>query len=344
MILGHHAVAPLALLALLVVAGGASAQDRRATLHVVVHDSTERPIAAAIVTLEGHSRPQARTDDNGRATFSGVAAGRHRLRAVRVGYEPLARQLDIGMTDTTLKLVMRPTVARLAEVRVIASRARGVFGKVGRASDWAPVPGATVVAFGGKTVRTDSTGSFDLPEVRSGAHLIRVERAGFVAQMRSVTVPPSGAVELAFLLDSGRTPRAYEVLLDELGQRQRWRGTESATVPRGELARLGDAPLSVALRGSPSFAKKSLVLTDDACVFVNGEPKPGWSLDAFGVDQIEAVEVYAGRSEMSGTLGSRWPRGAVCGSGMRSPTPGSTRRADAVRMIVIWLKPDPPRQ
>jgi hypothetical protein len=257
---------------------------------------------------------------------------------IRIGYQPIVRDVDLGTSDTTIAIVMRPTVARLAEVRVIASRPTGVFGKVGRASDWSPVPDATVVIFGGRTMRTDSTGSFEAPDLRAGTHLLRVQREGFAPQLRSVTVPPSGAVEVAVLLDSGSTTAGFEGAMAELNQRQRWRGNESAVLPREELMRLGSNPtLTAAMRSAPSFGRKGLVIGDNACVFVNGEPKPGWPIDAYSVDQIEAIEVYAGRSEMSGTLGKRWPRGAPCGTS--NPARPAPRRPGTVSFVVIWLKP-----
>jgi hypothetical protein len=163
--------------------------------------------------------------------------------------------------------------------------------------------------------------------------------------MRAVVVPPSGAVELAFLLDSGRAPSIQPALLDELSQRQRWRGFDSALVPRSELMRHDGATLTGAIRGSPSFSRKGLLIDDDACVFVNGVPKPGWTLDAFTAEEIEAVEVYAGRSELSGTLRRSWPRGMACGA---TPPPTASlstagrraarTRSGQVSMVVIWLR------
>jgi hypothetical protein len=135
-------------------------------------------------------------------------------------------------------------------------------------------------------------------------------------------------------------------VLAELNQRQRWRGNESAIVPRQELMRFGgEGTLTGSLRGASTIVDKGLVIGADACVFVNGEPKPGWPLDAFDITEIEAIEVYAGKSEMSNTLRARWPRGALCGS-PSTATPGQSalpRRPGAVSMVVIWLRPRTPR-
>ena len=333
-------VSRMLLLSLMTVANAAVAQTPSATVTIAVVDSAAQALPLAIVTLVGHARPQSRTGEDGRVMFAEVSAGSYELRIIRVGYQPIARWVSIGTSDTTLVVTMHPTVARLADVEVRARRTTGISGKVGRAADWVPVAGAIVVIFGGRTMRTDSAGSFEAPEVRPGGHMLRVSRAGFVPQMRSVTVPPAAMVELAFLLDTGRAPVGREALVVDLDQRQRWRGSESAMIPREELARYGRLGLGEALRGAPSFVRKSLVLSSGACVFVDGEPRPGWPLDAFDASEVEAVEVYAGRSEMSNTLRSRWPSGIPCGSGATPPARGPARRTPgAVSMVVIWLKP-----
>ena len=336
-------VASLLLLALVVLAPvrDTGAQTAGAVVGIVVRDPAERPIAEAIVSLEGHDGPQVRTNREGIAAIVSVKAGSYRLRAIRAGYLPIVRQLSIAATDTIVTLVMTPTAARLSEVQIIASRATGVFGKVARAKDWTTIADATVTVFGGRTLRSDSTGSFEMPELRAGAYLLRVERDGFVPQMRSVSVPDSGAVEVAVLLDSGAVRPLHPPLLVELGQRQRWRGIDSAIIPRDELTRYARATLTSAIRGSPSFVVKGLRIENDACLFVDGVPRPGWPVDAFAPEQVEAVEVYAGRSETSRTLGRRWPAGTPCGSS--TAVGRTTRRSDQVTMVVIWLKPEAPR-
>lgn len=348
-ITSRRAVCPTAILILLLLgafARAASAQEPGAIVTVVVRDSADRPIPEAIASLAPHTGPQARTSDAGRAAFVEVAPGRYRLRVIRAGYVPADHRIDIGAGDTTITVVMRPTVTRLEEIRVIASRT-GLFGKVGRATDWSPLAGVTVAVYGSRTVRTDATGAFAVPSLRPGAHLLRVEREGFVAQMRSHTVPDSGAIEVAILLDSGSTPPIYRRVLQELDQRQTWRGFDSAVVPRGELASYGGTTLSAALRQAPSILRRGLVLTEGACVYINGEPRPGWPIDAFPVEQIEAVEVYARGAELSNTLAKRWPRGATCGATPRPTRSLSTAgqrtvraRSGTVTTIVIWLKPD----
>ena len=329
----------LATVAIVALSGVASAQEPGAVVTVTVRDSAERPIAEALVALVPHSGPQVRTNDAGVARFVDVLPGAHRVRVIRAGYVPVERQVVVADADTTIMLVMHPTAARLEEVRVIATRT-GVFGTVGRSTDWAPVEEAAVTVLGGSTVLTDARGSFAAPELDAGAHMLRIEREGFVTAVRAVMVPDSGAVEIAVLLDSGSTPPGHQRMLKELDLRQTWRGFDSAVIPRGELASYGEATLSAAMRQAGPFTRRGLALPDDPCVYVNGEPRPGWPIDAFSVDQVEAVEVYERRADLTGTLAKRWPPGLPCGAPPEYARPRRRERdhPGTVSFVVIWLK------
>lgn len=77
--------------------------------------------------------------------------------------------------------------------------------------------------------------------------------------------------------DDGRT----QILWREFDSRARMRGLNSAFVMADELAAIGTETTSEALLRSKSFAKRNLRLQRDICYYVNGEPKPGWTMDAF---------------------------------------------------------------
>lgn len=92
---------------------------------------------------------------------------------------------------------------------------------------------------------------------------------------------------------------------------------------------------------------KGMRLTDVACVFIDGAPRPGLSANAIDPESIEAVEMYASNAERSGTVATRWPRNQPCGdTGLpagyktRSADPMGGRQANSevVHWIVIWLK------
>ena len=129
----------------------------------------------------------------------------------------------------------------------------------------------------------------------------------------------------------------------ELAQRINWRGVNSAVVGREQLLGLGRS-LEMALKFAPDFATKSIVIDDGACLFVDGLPRPGSTVKDFDTEEIESIEVYARGSEISSTLGKRWPRGAICGN----PSPGArpafrggqsaASRANRAQLVSIWLR------
>jgi TonB-linked SusC/RagA family outer membrane protein len=83
---------------------GASADDLEAAAAVagsVVDSAGRRPLANVQVAVVG-TRFGAVTNDNGRYTITGVPAGTHAVRAIRIGYAPETRQVTVvdGQTAT----------------------------------------------------------------------------------------------------------------------------------------------------------------------------------------------------------------------------------------------------
>lgn len=336
----------LGVLGLVLLAGDAVAQSRGATVIATVRDPAGMPLEGAAATLAGHVGPSIRTNDEGRAAFVAVPVGHYRLNIIRAGYQPVSRVVEVD-SDTSITVIMTPVANRLPEVQTRAPRTRGLIGKVGRARDWSPLAGATIIVYGGDTLQSDGTGTFGTRALEPGGYLVRIERDGFVPQFRSISMPNSGRLEMLFLLDSGSTPPMDSVLLAELDERQRWRAHLSAVIPRDELKRFGNMKLTNAVRSTPTFLHEGLTIDNSACVFVNGEPMPGFPVDAFPLDQIEAVEVYHASADWSQTLRMRWPTGQPCGAKYNPPPRflsrsniGSLRETpDQVAMVVIWLRP-----
>ena len=92
---------------------------------------------------------------------------------------------------------------------------------------------------------------------------------------------------------------------------------------------------ALAIKYSRTFNARALRLGAQACVFVDGQPKPGLSVNTFEIEDIEAVEVYGPRGDRTGTLGGKWPPMAPCGdTGM----PATGRGDDRIQWIALWLK------
>lgn len=318
---------------MLVGASTAAAQ----TVGGVVRDAaTSRPIVGAVVAL---GTITTRTDDAGSFLFAKLPSTTLTLVVRRLGYEPSRQNVDIA-GDVRLTVPLR-RIAALDTVQVRAAP-QAIYGVVATATDLRPLSGATVQMFGANPaqVTTDSTGHFFYAVKAPGAYLVRARVAGLGAQSVSVTVNRDEGVEVALLLDSLEGPRAnaMEVAYAEFRERLLRRTNGSAIVPRAELTGNGNRDLVSSLLTARSFGARPLRFSSQACLFVDGEPRAGWSPNAVDPEDIETVEVYTAASERSGTLARRWGRSPCGDTGMPRALGSPGRSSDLVQWVVIWLK------
>ena len=122
----------------------------------------------------------------------------------------------------------------------------------------------------------------------------------------------------------------------------------SAIVAHQELKGRQRLSLDVALRYSPSFLLKGLVIENVECVFINGLPKPSILAKDIAADDVGMVEVYNWRGAVDYRDREMFRRnGQGCGVGpliesfgsgglsMRSSRPP---KDNTVAYILIWLK------
>jgi hypothetical protein len=336
--------ASLATALLVLTAARGEAQSQLTVSGTVLDAATSRPIIGARVSLG--VPPESRTtttDERGSFFFSRVAAGTYPLSIRRLGYEPSDQSVVVA--DSTRLAVSLSRVALLDTVRVRGAN-QAIYGVVATAHDLKPVPNATVQFFGTSAgqLSTDSSGRFFYPVKSTGPYLVRAKATGRGSQTLSVTVRALEGVEVALLLDSAARPgaNALEMAFADFRDRMLRRGSASAVVPRSELLVHSNGGVVSSLLTARSFGARTLRFTDEACVFVDGQPRPGLSANAIDAEDVEAVEVYSQTADRSGTLSQRWPNNAPCGdTGMiRAERPrGAQRRpTDVVRWIVIWLK------
>jgi hypothetical protein len=138
--------------------------------------------------------------------------------------------------------------------------------------------------------------------------------------------------------------------LREISRRIREATNPSAFVSMTELAGPEGATLKNALRVAPSTLSRGLIIRDDvACIYIDGDPRPGMTVgDILAVD-VQAVEVY-GINAKGGTEAPRrpWLLGTFCGTGIRQGPfdrgeviAGRRSRLDMdnwARVVVVWLK------
>jgi len=329
-----------ALVAAFVVApiGTARAQSKVTVTGVVRDAASGQPLIGAVVTLGiGDGARTTRTEEKGAFSFVNVLSGSYVIDTRRLGYEPARRTVDVLPEPTPIEIALT-RIAALDAVRVRAAE-QAIYGAVGTSTDLQPLRQAVVQVFGNTTgqVTVDSTGHFFFPVKTSGAYVVRAKVDGYTAQTVSVTVPHNEGVEVALLLDSAVNGPSHmlEAGYADFRSRLLVRRMSSALVPRSEILEHDAGEMLTAIQFSRSFLSRPLRMGPTACIFVDGNPRPGYSLRVVEPRDVEAVELYGVDGDQSGTLGLRWPRNAPCGdTGASSVTPGK----DVVRWIVIWLK------
>lgn len=325
-----------------------------ATVRGTVTNEAGRGLEQAQVTLDPDAGSrQVRTDGEGRFSFLGVSPGAHTIRVLRVGFSPETRQVDVTSSGATVEIMLR-RLSVLDTVAVTAKRT-GLYGSVVSKDSLLPVPGARIEIIGArKADSTNSSGTFNLPDIKPGSYIVRVKHPLFESRNFSVVVPVGGGAELDVVVDRGRVSRDkhMEGLYREMDTRLVFRGINTAFVTREELKGRETQAVDVAVQYAPGFAKKAMLILSDVCVFVDGIARPGATLRDFNVEEIESVEFYGGvwrkilsgaqseiqRMDPSGSLLDRWPPRAPCGQPLSPGEAKASKSNVKVMFALIWLR------
>lgn len=303
-------------------------------------------IAGATIEIAGPRLTRSvRTDEAGKFWLGQVPAGSYRLLVMRIGYAAIRQDVVVADAPADLRIVMSPEVQ---DLRAIVTRANvtavyGGIGAVGPTTNaqgektMTAVKGATVQVLGSrKTAVTDSLGRFFVELNKPGRFIIRVTSPGLAVQLFTVDVPRNKAVDVSRLMDSVRmeAPTGREYLWGEMDRRIGWRAMNSALVSGAELRELG-GNLTDALQRSKGMTLRGLRIGAATCVFVDGMPKPGFPLDAFRIEEVEAVELYGPNGDPTNLLRQSWPAGAPCAPSGRF-APANNRAIPVAQWAVIW--------
>ncbi len=321
----------LAMVTLPLAAGG---QETLSSVQGVVRNESNRPVEQAQVLLDpGQGQRELRTDADGRFRFIGVPAGSHRLRVMRIGFQPLDTTLVVatGATDISISLQRLTTLGQVA----VTARPTGVYGTILSRDTFAPLEGARVELLGARTRdTTDAAGAFAMGTAPPGTFMLRVTREGFDTRLISVRVPRDSGVGIDIVLRPG-TPALdahMEMLWADMAQRINWKGVNAAVVGRDEIVEHG-RDLSLGLRFAPTFAKSGLVIDELACLYVDGIPRPFATIKDFDVEEIESIEAYGRGGEYTKNLAPRWPAKVPCGNPGAQAAPGNR-----AIYLVIWRR------
>ena len=319
------------------VSSAASAQQALSSLQGFVRNESGRPIEQAQVMLNaGSGQRELRTDRDGAFRFVGVAPGSHRLRVLRIGFQPKDTSVVVVAGPPHDVVISLVRLTSLTEVAVVARR-MGVYGVVLERDSLRPIPDARVELLGARTGdTTDASGAFSMGSDKPGTYMLRVTHPMFDTRMISVRVAVDSGVGIDIVLRPGGVPlpNTLEFGLADMAQRVNWAtgAGNAAIVGRDELRDRGSV-LEMALKRSPSVAKRGLMIDERACLFVDGVAKPLVSFNEISVDDIETVEVYGARGDITGTLGKMWPRGGICGNPNARAAP-----ANRAIFIAIWTR------
>jgi hypothetical protein len=308
----------------------------------VVRDSvTGEPLAGALVDLRNDTfQMGARSNQRGEFRIYDVPRGDYRVTVRRIGFLATQRILRTADRDTSLTLALHAIVRELDTMRVIA-RGMSIYGVIGTTQGVRPLRDAKVQVMGlNRSVNTDSAGRFSIAMQKAGTYLVRVAHPGYTHQLLSVEVSADRSMETSTLLDTLlRRERATESMWNDFERRIVWRGPRSAIVPASELEQFEGTTLSDALNRSPSAFRRGLRIGTRTCVFIDGRPRPGWPVDAFRIENVDAVELYGIGADGTQSLWLAWPTRVPCSAPQGGPLGEPVIPTGTAVYAVIWLKP-----
>lgn len=306
-------------LAAMVAAASAHAQGT-GEIRTRVVDEARAPVSDAQAELNPGSR-RALSDDDGSLVFTQLKPGAYTLAVRRIGYVPQTIKVDVIAGATAAPAITLVAIPRVLDSIRVFEKANGLryTGTVLNERS-APIEGAIVMVPGkAKEVRTDAAGHFSVEGFGAGTVLARVRKLGYTPQLHTLQMVNSRTdsirlkplpqnltpVQINAQSGFGKDTFAYK----ELDQRMRWKNEQSYVVSREEFDKQGTTDLANAIRYSVTGGRYGGTLSHpmvDGCVIINGERAlKDWPLTAFFADEVEAVEVYPAKSDVSGTLETR---------------------------------------
>ncbi len=285
-----------------------------------VLDAAGAPVADAQIELNPGAR-HALSDDDGRFVFTQLKAGAYTLQIRRIGYQPQTVTVQVSATATATPAIAMVAIPRVLDSIRVFERSNGLR-YTGTVLDErsAPIEGAIVMVPGkSRELRTDAAGHFSVEGFGEGTVLARVRKIGYAPQLHTLQMINSrtdsirmkrltqnlSAIQIQAQSGFGKDTFAYR----ELDQRMRWKSEKSYVISREEFERQGTTDLANAIRYSVTGGRYGGTLAHpmpDGCVIINGDRAlRDWPLTAFFADEVEAVEVYPPKSDVSGTLDQR---------------------------------------
>jgi hypothetical protein len=280
----------------------------------------------------------AQAEDDGDYRVGGLSAGTWTISVRRIGFAPIALDLEMPAGGLRRDITIVPTTPTLDPV-LVAARWMGVRGVVGDARRITPLAGASIRVMGSDAwVSSDSLGNFALPLPGGRDIVLRIDRAGFSTRLLSATIPEDGYLTLEVPLDTTPEPQRDYWVWRDLDQRLKYATPRAVQVSRQEIEESDAVSLLVALDGSRSVTRTGVIITRRTCVYVNGVARPGYPVDAIRAGEVEFVEAYPPGTDLTRTLMARWPPGGLCGVAEGSVRSRAGNNRQVAQFVSVWLR------
>ena len=337
-----------------------------ATLAGVVRDSTGAPIADAEVVVRELTQGT-RTNARGEFTLRDIPPGAHQVWFRRLGYRSVDYNWEARPSERTEVTVVLHAIPRTLDPVVVRAeedrRLKGSSSILGLVVDSAgtAIDEAEVQLVGANRVAvTRPNGGFLFRPLPVGPYLIRVRKLGYAPTTMTLSLVDQDDREvvikmraLPVKLDamviaerSGYAPDDHA--LEDLDKRMRWQNFRSIVAGRDQLDKFGTMGMDqvVAGLGATGATASAMALSNhrprfgqtgarklasgfgDECILLNGKTQLHQPLTTFSAAQVEMVEVYPPKSEVTGTISTK----------MRTPECQARSLFEHPTYYVIWLR------
>ena len=180
-------------------------ETRKGRLTGRVTDGDGKPVAGAIIALQGQRRTS--TDQEGNYAVAELTPDSYRIMVIKTGFTKEEKTIDVRSGISSRQdFVLRTAggtirdISRLPTAGIVVARTGQIAGRVIDGKTGAPLAGVNVSIAGQRTVTTGANGSYSFTNVASGTYQVTARKSGFTAGQKSVTISGAATVPASFAL------------------------------------------------------------------------------------------------------------------------------------------------
>lgn len=250
-----------------------------------VRDTFGIPVPGAEISI-GTLRKRVFTRDDGTFRIEDMRGGKWPVRARKLGYAPLVREIRLESDGAIGDFELVPWPYRMPAV--VTSAARGGLSGIIADTGYAGIPGVRVKVSGKWLIaETDSSGAFHIA-APPGHYMIAMTKEGFTDRVASVTIPDDSGKHMTAMLYPYIKPPVREFWnVKDLDERQMMRDKlKQPFLTHADIVEMGFVWIHdlVNAQGMDQYSSTCRVI-------VNGGPATA-ELATLTVDDVDAVEIY----------------------------------------------------